>query len=238
MPPRWLMIVGSVVIGFHLLAIGFRVLGAPSGPWPAPPPDGPMPMGPPVFAFTVDNWTGPYYLSAIKLAHDYHFMTNRTGGREIYLEARLTDRDGKQVTIKLPEDGANFWVRHRQSLLAAAFGEDMPYIPQGAPKVVKIGEKAPSALVWVRPDGETKETLDDVKEQDLSRVRPTMRPNSLTLLLANAYARYLCRQYGATSVQLVRYYQERIPPDVMNPQMQPMQEFFTKQSSDFRELPR
>jgi hypothetical protein len=237
MPPRWLMIVGSVVIGFHLLALGFAAVAARSGPWPMPP-EGAAPMPPPEFAAVVNSWTGVYYLQALRLTHNYHFATNNTNSTGITLEARLTDRDGHQVTVPLPDDGANFWVRHRESLLAGSLGNDVPYIPQGAPKVVKIGEKAPSVLVWDRPEGETKETLKEVEEHQLSRVRPTMRPNPVALLLANAYARYLCRQYGAANVQLVRYYQERIPPVFMDPQQQPMPGYFTKQSSDFRELPR
>jgi DnaJ-class molecular chaperone len=36
--------------------------------------------------------------------------------------------DGLQ-TIKIPEDGANCWVRHRQSLLARALAEDQPVEP-------------------------------------------------------------------------------------------------------------
>jgi hypothetical protein len=262
MPPRWLMIVASVAIGFHLLSLGFHALAASSGPWPMPP-EGSGPMPPPEFARTLDNWTGPLYrqilvtlkgknvdaatvqnwtgplyLQAIKLTHNYHFPSNSTNMTGIYLEARLTDRDGNQVTIKLPEDDANFWVRQRQSLLASSLGEDRPYMPQGAPKVVPEGQKAPSVLVWDRPEGETKEWLREVEEQKLSRVMPTMRPNPVALLLANSYARYLCRQYGAEKVELVRYYQSRIPPLLMDEQQQPLPGFFSKQTSYFGELPR
>jgi hypothetical protein len=239
LPPPWLMAVGSLVIVFHLLTLGVRVLAAPSGPWPAPPPDGAMPMPPPAFAGTLHNWTGAYYLPAVKLTHDYHFTTNHTGGTGIYLEARLTDRDGKEVTLKLPDDGANPWVRHRQTLLAAQLGEDVSEVIQGAPKVAAEGQEVPTRWIWERSEKNQNEMrLIKEKEQNLSRVAPTIQPNPEALVLANAYARYLCRVYGADKVELRRYHAERIPPFLMDSPEQPMPGAFSTQVSYFGELPR
>src|SRR5438477_71835 len=33
--PGWLIVLGSLVISFHLFTLGLYVLAAPSGPWPA-----------------------------------------------------------------------------------------------------------------------------------------------------------------------------------------------------------
>jgi hypothetical protein len=237
MPPRWLMIVGSVAISFHLLTLGFQALAAPSGPWPEPPPIGSSPMPPPVFAATLHYWTGPWYLPPLKLTNNYHFVTNNTNGIGIELEARLTDRDGNQVVVKLPDEDANFWVRQRETLLAAGLGDDMPFVPQGAPKVAPEGQ-TPRVLIWERPEGETKERLKEEEEQKLSRVAPTMQPNRLALILADSYARYLCRKYDVKKVELIRHYQSRIPPAIMFPDQQPMPGEFSKRSSYFGELPR
>jgi hypothetical protein len=233
------MAAASVVIVFHLVALGFRVLASPSGPWPVPTPEGAVMMEPPVFAFTINNWTGAHYLPALKLASDYHFMTNRTGLMGIYLEARLTDRDGKEVTLKLPEDGANPWVRHRQSILAAQLGQDLVEVIQGAPKVAAEGQEVPTRWIWQQSEKNPDEMrLVREKEQNLSRVAPTEQPNPEALLLANSYARYLCHLYGADKVELRRYHQERIPPVMMFSTEQPPPGAFSKKTSYFGELPR
>jgi hypothetical protein len=244
MPPRWLMIVASLAIIFHLFTLGVRVLAAPNGPWPAPPPEGATVMPPPEFARALQSWIGDYYLPPIKLASDYHFMTNRTGPTGIYLEARLTDRDGNQVTVKLPEDGTNPWVRHRETLLATALGNDTVEVIQGAPKVAAEGQEVPTRWIWQQSEkNPTEMRLVKEKEQNLSRVAPTIQPNPEALLLANAYARYLCRRYGADRVELRRYHQDRIPPGMMFTTDQPMPGAFSKQVSImppdyFGELPR
>jgi hypothetical protein len=263
MPPRWLMIVGSMAIGFHLLTLGIQALAAPSGPWPMEP-MGAAPMPPPVFAARLYDLTGSYYLPAIKLTHNYHFLTNNTSGEEIYLEAHLTDRDGNAVTIKLPEDGANFWVRHRQSLLANGLAGDMPRTGQGAPTVMREGQKAATVSIWFPREedltrgelggdeskklkelahrfGVKQEALGYLKELEeyrLSRTVPSMGPNRRAMVLADAYARHLCRQYGADKVELVRYFQSRIPPVFLDPQQEAMPGAFSKQASYFGELPR
>src|SRR4051794_23954849 len=87
--PRWVVIAGSVAIGFHLLAVGVLVAAARSGQWPSP--FGPSMAEPPPFAATLDRFTTRYYLRSLRMTHNYHFITNRPGDTSVYLEVRLKD---------------------------------------------------------------------------------------------------------------------------------------------------
>jgi hypothetical protein len=68
------------------------------------------------------------------------------------------------------------------------------------------------------------------------RNREVYRPSEWSLLLAQSYARYLCREYGAESVELIRYTQEVIHPVVLFGDRAPPQEAFPVLKANFGEF--
>src|SRR5258708_3669031 len=89
--PRWLIILASAGIAFHLFALVVLVIAAPSGPWPTS--FGPSPDMPPMFAQEIIEFPRPKarpepgeryssalrsYLEALHMTHNYHFSSNRT----------------------------------------------------------------------------------------------------------------------------------------------------------------
>src|SRR6516162_2877592 len=121
--PRWLGVLASAAIVFHLLAIVVLVLGASSGPWPTP--FGSSLATGPAFALPAGEAVTKRYLEPIKMTHNYHFMRNRPGQPGVFFEVRLKDESGKLLnTVRIPDPRANFWVRHRQSILAQQPADD------------------------------------------------------------------------------------------------------------------
>ena len=215
--PQWLVVGGSVAIVCHLLAVGAVVLAAPSGLWFVPQ-IGPTMAEPPTFAVAVNNVTGPNYLQPIKLANDYHFMSNRTMQPGVELEARLKFKDGTEKVLKFPDKDTNPWVRHRQSLLVRGLGDDRPVPLDPTKGVALVTEKVKKRMIsyWEASPQDPVLRLKTVPEDLIPRDRgEVLRPSEWSLLLAQSYARYLCRTYGAESVELVRYHQDTIRPDVM-----------------------
>src|SRR5947208_2495312 len=100
--PRWLVLVGSLAIAFHLFAVATGALAAPSGPWPGME-GGEMMILPPHLALLINEKTSNYYLNPIKMAHTYHFNSNRPGLPAVYFEVKLKDEAGAEVaTLKFP----------------------------------------------------------------------------------------------------------------------------------------
>src|SRR5207253_2563114 len=126
--PTPLIVVGSVAIVFHLVALGVLVIAAPSGPWLSP--FGPSEAAEPEFIKGLNEGFGRLYLHPLHMTHNYHFMTNQPEVPQVYFEARVRDEKGKLLTtLKFPDPQANYWVRHRQALLAQGLGNDQPYMP-------------------------------------------------------------------------------------------------------------
>jgi hypothetical protein len=178
--PDWLVILGSVLVAGHLLVVAVHALAAPSGPWPLPYDDRNSPSTGPVFASKVEDYTWRWYLKPLHFAHNYHFETNHPEVRGVRFEVRLRDRQGKPITtLWFPDDDANFWARHRQTLLAQNLLFNLR-VESGS------GELIP-------PPG-------------LDRIPPTPAvclPSDWSLLAARSYQRFLCRQYHAASAQLI-----------------------------------
>lgn len=210
--PRWLVIVGSVAISGHLLAVLVNVLSTTSGPWPSP--FGSSPADPPMFASVLSRRVMPY-LGALKMTHTYHFSSNIPATPGIRLEARLKDDRGQLLmTIRVPDEQANLRVRHRQALLARGLGDDAPVAPPQGEAVAAPGQQLQTVPVW---DGGPDRILRirELPEHLLPRDRPLMRPNEWALLLSRSYARYLCRTHGAASAEIVRIHQDPIYPTVL-----------------------
>src|SRR5262249_7953997 len=123
--PRWLIVAGSVAIFLHLSAVVALALSAPSGPWPTP--FGSSMATGPQFALGFSDAATRHYLPALKWPQNYHFLRSRPAPPGAFFEVRLKDKTGKPMkTLRFPEENANFWVRHRQELLARALADDQP----------------------------------------------------------------------------------------------------------------
>jgi hypothetical protein len=247
--PRWLIILGSLAIVFHFFAVGVVVLAAPSGPWPSM--EGPSMAGPPQFAQTLltrnnfdpatrkikpekdPNLLG--YLRLVRMPHHYHFSTNRPEQPGAYIEARLKDEAGQPITtLKFPDPNANFWVQHRQDILARALANDEPVQPPQSEIIAAPAQETRKVTIWEPAEGGGRSLkLKTVPEHLVPRDRPVERPAEWAVLLAQSYARYLCRSHGAASVEIIRHTQFPIPPSVLF--MEPQAGAFDELASNFGE---
>jgi hypothetical protein len=234
--PPWLTGLASAAVAFHLGAVALLALAAPSGPWPTA--FGTSTAAGPQFARGVSAVTTPYYLGPLKLTHNYHFAGNRPGATAVYVEARLKDAAGRPVaTVRLPDETANFWVRHREALLAQWLTDDQPVQPRMGEAIPAPNRAVPTVSIW---DGEGPGrplALRAVPEHLVPRERPVFRPSDWSLLLARSYARHLCRRYGAASAELVRHTREPVLPAVLF-LPEPPADAFDELISNFGELPR
>jgi hypothetical protein len=233
--PRWIVILGSVAIAFHLTALVVNALDAPSGPWPS------MMMGmtqapAPQFASTLNQDTGLRYLKPLRMLHNYHFLsTNQLSQPEVRMEVRLKKGD-ETVTLQFPDPNANSFVRYRQAMLMQWLGGDMPYMAPQSERVPAPNTPIEKVEIWDEV-GPGKMFLRKKEVLDLPRDRPVPQPSPVCLALVNSYARYLCSQQGADKVEVIRLHKIPIPPDVLqqpNVQSQP----FDLGTSNFGELPR
>jgi hypothetical protein len=204
---------GSAVIVFHFFAIIMLVLAAQSGPWATRFGDSPA-LGP-LFATKVNDVLRPGYLQPLHMTHDYHFLSNRLMTSEVKIEARLKDDQGNLTTLNFPDPEANAWVRHRQSLLALALGDDLAVQAPRGEAIPAPDKKMPTVTIWEPVKGEANLRLRTVQEHLVPKDRPVFRPSDWSLLLARSYARYLCREHGAVSVELIRHSKDPVVPAMM-----------------------
>jgi hypothetical protein len=233
--PRWLLWAGSLAVIFHFTALGVHALAAPSGP--SGPNDENGIRQPPVAAERLDGVFADY-LKPIRLAHSYHLLANRTPGMPvIYLEFRLKDQDGKEIgTVKLPDQSASCWVRHRQSLLTQyVVWEDRPVFPPQSEVIAAPNQEVPKAQYWEMEKGQLRLLTVDVNQIPRDRVVPVQGPTPFSMLVARAYSRHLCREHGAAKVQVLRHHQEPIRPFVLTEQRVQARDF-DEHISDFGEF--
>ena len=216
--PRGLIVFGSIAIVFHLFALVVLAVAAQSGPWPTPLGLG-SPAEPPEFTKGISSTLLSSYLEPLHLTHNYHFDSNRPETSFVYFEVKLRDADGKLLkSLKFPDADANYWVRHRQSLLAQSLGNDQPYQP---PQSVRI--PSPTVRVWYSEQPRQESKLEEKLERDLQELRSKQnievffQPSDYSLLLAKSYARYLCRTYGAAKAEIIRHSREAILPAIVLP---------------------
>lgn len=208
--PSWLVLLASLFIAFHLLALGVLVLSAPSGPWLTP--FGPSQEPGPAFAGRIAAVTTEYYLRPLQMTHNYHFMGNRPEKPGIFLEARLRDAEGRLIdTVRLPGLRDNAWLRQRHEALAQALGnDDQVPAPQGE-QIAAPGQKAPTMKVW-EPTGPNQLVYRAVETAKLPRNGTIPRPNDWALVIAHATMRHLAREHGVASVELIRHSRQPIVP--------------------------
>jgi hypothetical protein len=213
--PVWLMVLGSVLVVGHLAAVMILVLAAPSGPWPGGM-GGTTLVPPPAFAgFVNEAVVNPFYLRPLKMTHNYHFMTNRPAVEGVFFEVRLKDDKGEVFkTVTIPDQKANFWLRHRQQLLASALAPDQPLEQRRGDTIYPPGTEIPKMSYWVFKNDRL--ILTTVSELDVPRDNPQlMRPSTWSLLLVRSYVRYLCRQHGAVSGEMIRHTREPLPTQLL-----------------------
>jgi hypothetical protein len=136
---------------------------------------------------------------------------------EVYLEAHLKDEKGETFkTLKIPDPDANFWVRHRQILLAQALGDDQPVEPREGERISAVGGRPEKVAIW-KKEKEGPFKLHLVEEHLLideipKNIGSVPGPSEWSLLLARSYMRSLCRLHGAASVELFRHSRNFIYP--------------------------
>ncbi len=222
--PRWLLLVGSGAIAFHFFALLMVVIAVRSGPWPSP--FGLSQQEPPRFAWSVNEWTSRYYLQPLQMDYNYHFTSNRTDISAVYFEARVKDDKGEVVqTLRFPQETENFWVRQRQRLLAQSMGDDEPVQRPRGEVIPAPGQEVPKETIWDAPEGQRILRLRAVSVNLIPDRPVVIRPTDWSQVLARSYSRYLCRQYGASAVELIRHSREPLYPALMEMPEPPPQTF-------------
>lgn len=226
--PKWLITAGSVAILFHLSALVLVALSAPSGPWPTD--FGASPALAPKFAEKLNEVTNRYYLQPLRMWHTFHYESNRPEMVGVYFEVKLKDEKGQEIeTLRFPQKDANPWVRHRQQLLAQGLAGDQPLPQRGGERVIGSRQKAPTLSYWKADPTSPDQPMRHVTEPEHLVPRdPNMaQPSKWSLLLAEAYMRYLCRERGAASAELIRYSRPAIRPEWMFLEQEPPDAFRT-----------
>jgi hypothetical protein len=207
-----LVFCGSVAILVHLGAVTVHALAAQSGPWPGP--DGPSQADPPSFAQALDSQGAAGYLKLVKLTHNYHFAGNYPLNPGVFLEATFKDAHGDPIAVRFPDPEANPWVRHLQEVFVQGLASDLPVAPLEGETVPAPNKQVRTLAIWDQANNDSLR-LRHVQEHLIPRNRPVEGPSEWSLVLVHSYARYLCRKYGATSVEVVRHHREPLPPAAM-----------------------
>jgi hypothetical protein len=234
--PRIVIVLGSIAIAVHLLALAALVLAAGSGPWATR--IGDSPALAPQFAQGLYSAFGPSYLTPLKFTNNYHFLSNRPEAPGVRLEVKLKDEGRREVaTLQFPDKNANARVRYRQSRLVALLADDQTVPPPQGEAVAAAGQSVRTVEIW---DPVTPQSLKirPVAEHLIPRDRGVMRPSDWSRLLAASYARYLCRAYGAKSAEIIRYTREPIFPVLAFMPDAPEGGGDEQMSANFGELPR
>jgi hypothetical protein len=233
--PRWLLALGSVLIIGHLAALFLLALSPASGPWTTS--FGTGMAQPPAFARQLGSFTTDRYLGPLKMTHNYHFITNRPAVPGVFFEVRLRDEKGYPLqTVSFPQKDAPFAVRHRQILLARGLADDQPVEPRGSEVIPAPNQRVQTVDIWDGA-GEWSLVIRSVPEHLVPRDRPVMQPSPWSRVLARSYVRYLCRQHGAASGELIRHTREPLSPLLANGE-EPPASAFAELASNFGETKR
>jgi hypothetical protein len=236
LPPRWVLIGGSIILLFHVFAMLIAAFDATSGPWPTP--MGPSPAEPPPFAYHIAEHVTLPYTRLIKMASSFHFYSNKQESQEVLFEARLKNESGKVInTYRFPDPSANPWLRYRQRLLAQQLGNDEPLPPQQGVIIPPVGQQLPK-LRWWQPEGEKRLKLIEGTSNDVPRNQQLMQPSTLSYITAKSYARYLAKTGQADKVEIVREWFDPINPVVLFRNEQPPDDLFTRFYATYGDLPK
>lgn len=212
--PRWLMIVGSVAIVFHLSTLFIKVLAAPSGPWFTG--EGPSLAAPPHLAMYFNEHLASPYLRTVKMTHNYHFTSNRGAMPRAYLTVKLENDAGEvQETLRFPDPNAGRFVRRWQELVTRWLVDDQPVQPGQGEFIPAPNQTVPTVLIWEMGGQDRQLRLVPVAEHLIPRDRPVMKPSDWSMIIMRSYARHLCKTTGADRVEIIRHSREPIPPTAL-----------------------
>jgi hypothetical protein len=244
--PRVAVVLGSIAIGFHFACLTLQALDVPSGPWligpgetsPAPEPQfvkSPWKFNQPDPIQTVRQG----YLHLLHLDHNFSFAGNRAEDPEVRFEVRLTDARGNVQTLHFPDPNANAWVRHRQTILAQALGNDQSFMrPQGGVRIGPGGEPI-KRTIWHGERGKEFKLTTFVEHELPAGEIFFSQPSDLSQIMAKAYGRYLCREHDAVRAEVVRHNRNPILPAYMFMEKSQAPQFvFETLSCNFGELRR
>jgi hypothetical protein len=153
------------------------------------------------------------------------------------VEFRLRDAAGEEVgTARLPDPNANFWVRHRQALLAWRLGDDRAVdLPRGE-MIAAPNQQVQEREFWAEvPNEPRRQRLAKQSVNQFNLNQFYLRPSEVAVVCTHSYARYLCQAQGAEKVAVLRHHRNPIPPFVLsvdNVQAEAFEEFI----SDFGEF--
>ena len=237
--PLWLKAGASAFAIWHLFAVGLWALAARNGPWPAPPPMGVDHQVGPHFATSISTRvTFPAYLKPLRMTHNYHFASNEPAQNAVYIEVQLKNDTGTVFkTLKFPDDKANFWVRHRQSVLVRGISDDQPLPPQITEKIAPAGQTPTLVEFWEMTEPGN---LRLVKRpaNEVPTDRPVHHRSEAGKILAESYMRYLCREHNAASAELIRHHRTPLMPGLWFVPSDPPADAFTEIKSHFGEYRR
>jgi hypothetical protein len=209
--PGWLRVVASIAIAVHLLIFFAWALHAPSGPWSSP--LGPSRVEPPYFPKPLAYAAEKIYLEPLRMTHNYHFSVNYVAQPGVYGEVHLRDDKGRAIkTVKIPDEKAQPWARHRQTLMAQQLFADDPVQPPGSEVIAAPKRTIPMVTYWEFDPQANQNKLKKSPLHLVPRDRPVMSPSEWSLMVAQAYMRHLCREHRAASAELVRHTRETIWP--------------------------
>jgi len=192
---------------------------------------------PPAFALAIAKTTTQDYLRPLKMTHTYHFATNRPGVPGVFFEVNLKDDKGEVIkTVRIPDESANFWVRHRQMQLAQRLADDQPVEERRGEEIPAPNQAVKTMDIWDGV-GEMKLAIRTVPVHLVPRDRPVMRPSAWSVMLARSYVRHLCRKHGAASGELIRHTREALPPNLLTMDELPAGTF-AELTSNFGEMKR
>ena len=227
--PKWLMVAASVGIAVHLVALVILSVASQSGPWWLGSLGMPSQAEEPEFARATHNFLGDVYYRPLHLTNNYHFMSNMPERTTVRFEVNVLDENGQSIKkVMFPDPNANFWVRHRQSLLAQGLGDDRPV---QLPDSVRV--PSPMRKVWFPPRDEQK--LETHVENELQAKRNEFRNNMMGFMqpspwsevLAASYARHVAREYGGAKAEIIRMSRDPINPAIVLP-VAPPKNFFDR----------
>jgi len=236
-PPSWVLVIGSLAVGFHLFNAVLTTLHVSSGPWVTRLVSGGIsPATPPPFTEWIGVNVTDWYNHALKVNHHFHFDSNKQEQLEITLDAVVKDAAGRIVARqRLPDPEANIFVQQRQSLLARQLVDASSPPPQGV-VLAPAGQELPT-LYWWQPEGERFTRLMRGNANTVPRNQPTLeQPTDTALIAARALGRYLRHAYGAPTVELSRTWRDPVPPSVLFMPTDP--EVPRPNVSSYGELPR
>jgi hypothetical protein len=219
--PKWLMVAGSIGIAVHLVALVILSVASQSGPWWLGSLGMPSQAEEPEFARGMHTFLGDVYYRPLHLTNNYHFISNMPERTTVRFEVNVLDENGTSIKkVMFPDPNANFWVRHRQSLLAQGLGDDRP---TNLPESERVPN--PERKVWHPARGDQK--LGSHPENRLIDERNAMRktgdmmgfmqPSPWSEVLAASYARHVAHVYGGAKAEIIRMSREPINPAIVLP---------------------